>query len=100
MKKILLAAVLSITGLAAVAQDKGTVYSESAEKVRLQDVFTAIELSELPQAIIASVVKYYPTATINRAFVSKARQYKLEMSLKDGIKGTFFTDEQGNGLDI
>ena len=100
MKKVILVTVLSITALTTFAQDKGTAYTESSEKVRLQDVFKEIELDELPKAINASVIKYYPTAIIEKVFVNEAGQYKLDMSLKNGTKGSLFADDQGNWLDI
>ena len=83
-----MAALLSIIVLPILAQNKGNAYIQSTEKVRLQDDFKGIELSELPQSIKASALKYYPTASIRKVFVSEAGQYKLQMSLKDGTKGT------------
>ncbi|MGB5437020.1 MAG: hypothetical protein WBM98_14090 [Maribacter sp.] len=100
MKKLILIAVLFFTGLTIFAQNKEAIYTESTEKVRLQDDFKEIALNELPQAIKASVSKFYPTASIEKVFLSEAGQYKLEMSLKNGTKGTLFADVDGNWLKI
>ncbi len=105
MKKLIFAAVLSLGSLTAFAQDTQAteaeeVQSEATEVVAAaQDDFSEIAVEELPEAVTAAVEKNYPTATINKAAVNEAKQYKLEVSLEDGTSGTLFADEEGNWIE-
>jgi len=65
-----------------------------------QDGFTEIPVEELPEPIGTALSKNYPTATIDKAFVNEAKQYKLEVSLRDGTKGTLYADENGNWIEL
>ena len=100
MKKLIFAAVLSLGSLTAFAQDTEEVQAEATEVVAAaQDDFSEIAVEELPEAVTAAVAKNYPTATINKAYVNEAKQYKLEVSLEDGTSGTLFADENGNWIE-
>ena len=54
----------------------------------------------MPEAVTAAVSKNYPTATINKAYVNEASQYKLEVSLEDGTSGTLYADAEGNWIEL
>ncbi|WP_086475823.1 hypothetical protein [Arenibacter amylolyticus] len=100
MKKILFVAALSLGSLTAFAQE-GEATEEATVKVSIvQDDFSAIETSELPEAVSNAVATNYPTATIEKAYVSKKEQYKLELALEDGTAATFFADKDGNWIDL
>ncbi|MEX0291314.1 MAG: hypothetical protein AB3N14_19580 [Flavobacteriaceae bacterium] len=100
MKKLIFAAVLSLGSLTAFAQDTEEAQAEATEVVAAaQDDFSEIAVEELPEAVTAAVEKNYPTATINKAYVNEAKQYKLEVSLEDGTSGTLFADENGNWIE-
>ncbi|MFD2790991.1 hypothetical protein KCTC52924_01648 [Arenibacter antarcticus] len=100
MKKLLFVAVLSLGSLTAFAQEGEEVTQEATEVIVAQDNFTAIETSELPEAVSNAVATNYTTATINKAFVNKEEQYKLEVALEDGTVGTLYADKDGNWIEL
>ncbi len=98
MKKLFFVAVFALGSLTAFAQDTEEAQVDATETVA-QDDFAEIATSELPEAVTAAVAKNYPTATINKAYVNEAKQYKLEVSLEDGTSGTLYADEEGNWIE-
>lgn len=100
MKKLFFAAVLSLGSLTAFAQAADAQESVTEVVTATQDEFTEIATSDLPEAVTAAVTKNYPTATINKAHVNEAKQYKLEVALEDGTAGTLYADEDGNWIEM
>ena len=101
MKKLFFTAALAIGSLTVFAQDVSEVQVDnSTEVVASQDDFSAIEISELPEAVAAAVAKSYPTASLNKAYANEAKQYKLEVSLEDGTTGTLYADAEGNWIEL
>ena len=101
MKKLIFAAVLSLGSLTAFAQEGGEdVAAQATEVAVAQDDFSAIEVSALPEAVTNAVATNYPSATINKAFVNKKEQYKLEVTLEDGTAGTLYADKDGNWIEM
>lgn len=101
MKKLFFTAVLAFGSLTVFAQDADQAQVDNAtEVVVAQDDFSAIEISELPEAVAAAVAKSYPTATISKAYVNEAKQYKLEVALEDGTAGTLYADVDGNWIEL
>ncbi|WP_411029036.1 hypothetical protein [Spongiimicrobium sp. 3-5] len=99
MKKLIFAAAFSLVGLTAFAQEADESQADATEVVVAQDDFAEIATSELPEAVATAVTKNYPTATINKAYVNEAQQYKLEVSLEDGTSGTLYADAEGNWIE-
>lgn len=100
MKKLFFVAVLSLGSLTAFAQEGEEVVQEATELVVAQDDFTAIEASDLPEAVKNAVATNYPSATISKAYVNKQEQYKLEVALEDGTVGTLYSDKDGNWIEM
>lgn len=100
MKKLVFVLALSLGSLTAFAQDMDEAQVDATEAVAAQDDFSEISASELPEAVTAAVAKNYPTATIDKAYVNEAQQYKLEVSLEDGTSGTLYADENGNWIEM
>ena len=101
MRKLFFAAVLSFAGLTVTAHLEPT--DLQADEISIETIvqdFEEVSVSDLPEAITASVAKDYPTATINKAYKNEADQYKLELSLEDGTSGTIYADAQGNWIEI
>ncbi|WP_430906085.1 hypothetical protein [Maribacter sp. 2-571] len=99
MKKVILVVALAIGSLTTYAQEADAVEAVATEAVA-QDDFAEIAASELPEAVTAAVTKNYPTATIDKAYVNEAKQFKLEVSLEDGTAGTLYADENGNWIEM
>lgn len=103
MKKLFVTAVFALGSLTAFAQEEeaATAVEETAtEAVAAQDDFTEVTAEELPESVTAAVGKNYPTASIDRAYLNEAKQYKLEVSLEDGTSGTLYADENGNWIEM
>lgn len=100
MKKLFLVAAITLGGLTAFAQNSATADISGTTEISMQDNFTEIDSSELPEAIAEAISRDYPTATLNKAFMNKNKQYKLEVVLKDGAAGTLYADEDGNWLEM
>ncbi len=65
-----------------------------------QGDFSEVGAEELPESVTSAVSKNYPTASIDKAYVNEANQYKLEVSLEDGTAGTLYADENGNWIEM
>lgn len=118
MKNLMFAAVLSLGTMTAFAQEENaveetnTAVEESAtntteaveenatETSTTSEDFSEVAADELPESITAAVSKNYPTASIDKAYVNEANQYKLEVSLEDGTAGTLYADENGNWIEM
>lgn len=100
MKKLFFAAVLSLGSLTAFAQEGEESATQATEVAVAQDDFQAIEVSALPEAVTTAVSKNYPSATIDKAYVNKKEQYKLEVTLEDGTAGTLYADKDGNWIEM
>ncbi|MDB4292048.1 hypothetical protein N9954_01475 [Maribacter sp.] len=99
MKKVIFVLALALGSMTAFAQNTENVEA-AADEVVAQDDFAEIAAEELPEAVTAAVAKNYPTATIDKAFVNEAKQFKLEVSLEDGTSGTLYADESGNWIEM
>ncbi len=130
MKNLMIAAVLSLGTMTAFAQEENAVEeagtaveetaTEAAEAVEetateaaeettteateaveaTQGDFAEVTAEELPESVTSAVSKNYPTASIDKAYVNEANQYKLEVSLEDGTAGTLYADENGNWIEM
>ena len=102
MKKVIFVIALALGGLTTYAQDnpeKAAAETSVEATAQEQDTYKEITVEELPEAVSSAVSKSYPTATINKAYMNDASQYKLEVSLQDGTAGTLYTDESGNWIE-
>lgn len=100
MRKLIFATVLSFVGLTAFAQEETAELQTDNTVIKTVQDFEEISVSDLPAAIIAAVKKDYPTATVDKAYKNKSNQFKLELSLKDGAKGTVYADAEGNWIEL
>ncbi|AYN69440.1 hypothetical protein D1013_19660 [Euzebyella marina] len=100
MKKFFITTVFALGTLTAFAQEEATAVEENATEAVAQDDFSEVAAEELPEAVTAAVSKNYPTASIDKAYVNEAKQYKLEVSLEDGTAGTLYADENGNWIEM
>ncbi len=100
MKKLMFTAVLALGSLTAFAFSAEEIKTTSTEVVITQDGFNEIAASELPAAVTEAVTKNYPSATISKASVNDAKQYKLEVAMEDGTSGVLYADENGNWIEL
>lgn len=100
MKKVMFTAVLALGSLTTFISSAKEMNVGATEVVLLQDGFYGISVSDLPAAVTEALAKQYPTATVQKAYANKAKQYKLEVTLEDGTSGTLYADENGNWIDL
>ncbi|VAW15544.1 hypothetical protein MNBD_BACTEROID03-1877 [hydrothermal vent metagenome] len=96
----MLVAVMCLGTMTAFAQEEAAAEAVATEVEATQDEFAEVAVAELPEAVTAAVAKNYPTATIGKAYVNEAAQYKLEVSLQDGTSGTLYADAEGNWIEL
>lgn len=105
MKKVLVVAALTLGSMSAFAQEAETAVEEAAtevaaEAVEAQDAFAEVAIEELPETITAALAKDHPAATIAKAYVNEAAQYKLEVTKEDGTAVELFADAEGNWIEL
>ena len=101
MKKLVFAIALSLGTLTAFAQESEEAVEETAtEMVAEQDGFTEIAADQLPGPVSAALEAAYPGATISKAYVNEAGQYKLEVVKEDGEEIKLYADAEGNWLEM
>lgn len=99
MKKLIFATVLALGSLTAVSAATATLHDGIMDVVMEQD-FKEINVSDLPAAVTEALERDYAGATIDKAYVNDAGQYKLEVSLEDGTTGTLYADAEGNWIEM
>ena len=100
MKNLVLATALSFVGFTAFANmDTPELDVDKATVITIGD-FEEISVSDLPEAVTTAVATNYPTAKVEKAYKNDKDQFKLELSLEDGTKGTVYADAEGNWIDM
>ncbi len=82
------------------AVEENATEATDAVEATTQGDFAEVSAEELPESVTSAVAKNYPTASIDKAYVNEANQYKLEVSLEDGTAGTLYADENGNWIEM
>ncbi|NHF58718.1 hypothetical protein FK220_005165 [Flavobacteriaceae bacterium TP-CH-4] len=102
MKKVFLVAALSLGTMTAFAQEEEATeaVAVATEAVETQDGFAEVALEELPEAISAALEAAHPGATISKAYVNEAAQYKLEVTKEDGEAVELYADAEGNWIEM
>jgi hypothetical protein len=65
-----------------------------------QDDFSAIDNSELPEAVTEAFTRDFPNAEIAKAYVNQEGQYKLDVTQEDGSSVSLYADSEGKWLDM
>jgi hypothetical protein len=99
MRKLFFGIALSITSLTACANENKAARGTVTEMSVAQDKFSEIRPAELPDAVTKAIETYYPTATINKAFVNNFHQFRLDIILKEGNRGTIYADKDGDWIE-
>ncbi|PKA97954.1 hypothetical protein B0O79_1634 [Flavobacteriaceae bacterium MAR_2009_75] len=101
MKNLMFAAVLSLGTMTAFAQEEETTVEEVAtEQVEAtQDEYSEIAAEEVPAAISEALEAAHPGATISKAYMNEASEYKLEVAKEDGETAELYADAEGNWIE-
>lgn len=97
MKKVILSAAIILGSLTSFATPIQTTQSE-VKTVVIGDEYTEIKTEEVPTAITDSLLKAFPEAVIQKAYVNEKNEYKLEVKLGDKTE-TMYSDANGKWMD-
>jgi len=97
MKKLILSAALVLGSLTSFASTP-IVGSNPVTINVVQDDYKEVKLEEVPEAVKAALKKAYATATLDKAFINEAKEYKLEITL-NGEKGNLYADATGKWIE-
>ncbi len=95
MKKLFFALLIVAFGIPQIGN--ATVSTTPVTGV-LIDEFKKIDPSELPPAVVQTLIKDYPTSRLRQAFKNKQGKYKLIMVLKSGTQRTVYIDAYGRWI--
>ena len=99
----MIVAALALGSMTAFAQEETPteeVTAVAVEAVEAQDSFAEVAIEELPEAITAALATDFPGATIAKAYVNEAAQYKLEVAKEDGEALELYADAEGNWIEM
>ncbi len=100
MKKLTLLAAIVLGSFTTFAQTASVATATTATETvakPAQDTFKEITADEVPDAVKTALKKAYPDATLDKAYVNAAQEYKLEITV-GGQKATVYADVNGNWI--
>ncbi len=104
MKNLMIVAALALGSMTAFAQEETPAEEVAVAAVEAveeaQDNFAELAIEELPEAITAALATDFPGATIAKAYVNEAAQYKLEVAKEDGEALELYADAEGNWIEM
>ena len=96
MKKLVLSVAIILGSLSTFAIVTPVIKSDT-KLVVVQEEYTEIKVEEVPEAVKTALKSAYPDATLDKAYVNAAKEYKLEITVKDQ-KATVYADANGNWI--
>lgn len=95
MKKVILTAVFAFATVTTFATTG--INSTTTQNVVLQEEYKELPTEELPSAVQEAVKKDFKDAKIQKAYVKKSKEFKLEL-LVGQVAQTVYADANGNWL--
>ena len=95
MKKLVFAILMLALSIPAIS---APTVNDTSETSVLLDEFERIDPSELPPAVVQTLIKDYPTSRLSQAFKNRQGKYKLIMVLKSGTKRIVYIDAYGRWI--
>jgi hypothetical protein len=96
MKKLILSAAILLGSMNTFAANATTI-DPIEHSVVINEEFTEIKIEELPIAVTDALKKAYPDATISKAFINEAKEYRLDVTVGEKV-GSLFADENGKWI--
>lgn len=96
MKKLFVSAAIILGTVTGFATSTPSAFN-LPKVVSLNEEFKEIKAEEVPDAVKTSLKTAYPDATLDKAYVNAAKEYKLEITVRDQ-KATVYADANGNWL--
>jgi len=98
MKKLILALAVVASSFSTFALSVNPIQSDVIT-ITASEEFKEVALENVPTEVKTALAKDLATATLNKAYVNSAEQYKLEISI-DGTDNVVYADKDGNWLKI
>jgi hypothetical protein len=96
MKKLILSAAIILGSFSTFAQQSTPPKTEQTTQT-VQETYTEIKVEEVPETVKKALVKAYPTAILDKAFINEKKEYKLEIRVGEKA-GALYADASGNWL--
>ena len=93
-KSIVLSVAVLLGSLSTFANNTLTPSVSFATTISVQEEYTEVAVTTLPDAVKASIEAAMPGAEIEKAYINEAKEYKLEVKAADQSM-TVFTDANG-----
>lgn len=99
MKKTIIAfAIAFVTLTVTNAQSTAVEPSTKELKAAVQDDYTEVEVSELPQAVKDAIAKDLKDVVVSKAFVNKKGEFKLVVTTDDELSKTLYANNKGEWI--
>lgn len=98
MKKVVLTVAIVLGGLSTFAASAFAMNTTDAVMITVQQEYKEIKVDALPQAVRDALAADFPTATLNKAYVNEAQEYKLDITV-DGVTSSVYADKDGNWIE-
>ena len=83
MKKLILSAAIVLGSLSTFAQTSAPAKTTATTQTTVEDKYTEITVPEVPEALKAALIKAYPTAVLDKAYINEKKEYKLEITVNE-----------------
>lgn len=105
MKKLILSAAIILGSFSTFAQQSTPSNSEqtdqttqATQKVQtVKDPYTELKIEEVPEVVKEALVKAYPTAVLEKAFINEKKEYQLQVKVGERV-GAVYADATGTWI--
>ncbi|MBO3099711.1 hypothetical protein [Gelidibacter pelagius] len=100
MKKVVLTVAIVLGGLSTYATSAFPMNQTEKFELVAQEEYKEIKAEALPQAVKDALAKDFPTAALDKAYVSEKQEleYKLDLTIEGEIL-TVYADKDGNWIE-
>jgi hypothetical protein len=93
MKKLILSAAILLGSLSTFAQQSAPAKTEPTTQT-VQNTYAEIKVEEIPEVVKSALIKAYPTAILEKAFINEKKEYELQVKVGDRV-GSLYADATG-----
>lgn len=97
MKKLILSAAIFLGSLSTFAQTSAAAKTTTTTTQTVEDTYTEIKVEDVPVAVKSALIKAYPTAVLDKAYINEKKEYKLEVTVGEKA-GALYADANGNWI--
>ncbi len=97
MKKLLLSATILLGSLSTFAQTTAPEKTTVTTETTTTETYKEITAADVPEVVKSALLKAYPTAVLDKAYINEKKEYKLEITV-DQKMGALYADATGNWI--